>query len=92
MGLIRDKDLFEKLENLEEGLSDLRKNETILKEILLCSMKNKLEVVESDKFETDIRKILNFGHTIGHGIESASKGKLLHGESVSIGMILALRL
>jgi 3-dehydroquinate synthetase len=55
-------------------------------------MKNKLEVVENDKFEMDTRKILNFGHTIGHGIEFASKGKLLHGECVSIGMILALKL
>ncbi|EGR31409.1 hypothetical protein IMG5_110250 [Ichthyophthirius multifiliis] len=49
-------------------------------------------VVEQDKYEQNIRKILNYGHTLGHGIEYASKGKLLHGEAVSIGIVLANKL
>lgn len=47
----------------------------------------KKEVVEKDEYESDIRKVLNFGHTIGHVIESHSKMKLLHGECVGIGML-----
>lgn len=52
-------------------------------------MELKIEVVSEDKLESDWRMILNYGHTIGHGIEFASKEKLLHGESVSIGIVLA---
>lgn len=52
-------------------------------------MELKIEVVSADKHESDYRMILNYGHTIGHGIEFASNEKLLHGESVSIGIVLA---
>lgn len=54
------------------------------------SIEFKKEVVRQDPFESGLRKILNFGHTIGHAIESRSlaKGKrLLHGEAIAIGMI-----
>jgi len=45
-------------------------------------------VVETDEKETGLRKILNFGHTIGHAIESgALDGSLYHGECVALGMI-----
>lgn len=44
-------------------------------------------VVEQDEKESHLRKILNFGHTIGHGFESVAKGKLLHGEYVALGML-----
>ena len=44
-------------------------------------------VVEQDEKESHLRKILNFGHTIGHGFESAAKGELLHGECVALGML-----
>lgn len=44
-------------------------------------------VVEQDEKESHLRKILNFGHTIGHGFESAAKGKFLHGECVALGML-----
>lgn len=44
-------------------------------------------VVEQDEKESHLRKILNFGHTIGHGFESAAKGRLLHGECVAFGML-----
>ena len=49
------------------------------------SLKIKAKVVEEDEKEKGLRKVLNFGHTIGHGIESASS--LLHGECVAIGML-----
>lgn len=54
----------------------------------------KAEVVEADEFETTgARAILNFGHTIGHAIEfAAGYGTILHGEAISIGMILEAKL
>ena len=44
-------------------------------------------VVEQDEKESHLRKILNYGHTIGHGFESAAKGEYLHGECVALGML-----
>ena len=54
----------------------------------------KAAVVEEDERETSgTRALLNFGHTIGHGIEAAAGyGNLLHGEAISLGMVAALRL
>ena len=57
----------------------------ILRNIIATSMKIKLSIVNQDKKENHLRKLLNLGHTIGHGIEFASEGLLLHGECVSIG-------
>lgn len=47
----------------------------------------KKDIVEKDEKELSLRKVLNFGHTLGHGIEESSNGKLLHGECVGLGMI-----
>ena len=47
----------------------------------------KKRVVEEDEKESGLRKVLNFGHTIGHAIESVAEGKLYHGECVALGMI-----
>ena len=50
-------------------------------------------MVESDEREGGLRKILNFGHTVGHALEaSAGYGNFLHGEAVAIGMVAAGRL
>lgn len=65
-------------------------NQRELIEIIKQSIKIKLNIVQKDPKEKDFRKVLNFGHTIGHGIESLSwkTGKpLLHGEAVAIGMV-----
>ena len=59
-------------------------------DIIASSIELKNRVVKKDKFENDVRKHLNFGHTIGHAVESLSmnkKNKLLHGEAIAIGMI-----
>lgn len=65
-------------------------------EIIMRSLKIKRAVVEADPFEKGWRKILNFGHTVGHAIESFSMenddSPLLHGEAISIGMISELKL
>ena len=58
-----------------------------LDEIIARSVLIKRAVVEQDEREKGLRRVLNFGHTIGHGIESAAKGTLLHGESIALGML-----
>lgn len=75
----------------DELLFNLFENEDILEnidEIIIRSLKIKKSVVEEDETEKGVRKILNFGHTIGHGIESSENlKKLLHGECVALGML-----
>jgi 3-dehydroquinate synthase len=51
------------------------------------SVRIKAGVVATDEREHGLRKVLNFGHTIGHGVEAASDYTLLHGEAIAIGMI-----
>ena len=46
----------------------------------------KQRIVEADEREDGLRRVLNFGHTLGHGIEAAAGGALLHGECVALGM------
>ena len=86
-GLIFDKDYWNKLKNLSS--LDLNDLETLIHQSIV--IKNK--IVSEDLTENGIRKALNFGHTLGHAIESYclennAKTKLLHGEAVAIGMIL----
>jgi len=65
-------------------------NQTELIEIISQSTKIKSDIVKKDPKEKNLRKVLNFGHTIGHAVESLSwktDRPLLHGEAVAIGMI-----
>lgn len=78
----------------DEALLDLFEREDVhlrLDEILLRSLRLKQRLVELDERESGPRKLLNFGHTIGHGIESVcglgEKQGLLHGECVGLGML-----
>lgn len=67
-----------------ESVSDIRKN---AKEIIERSLLIKKNIVQLDEKEADLRKVLNFGHTIGHAIESYYEGSLYHGECVGLGML-----
>lgn len=80
MGITSDKSLFELIKNSEDIYKDI--DEVIIKALLI-----KKNVVEIDPYEKNLRKILNFGHTIGHAIESSGKFNLLHGECVGIGLL-----
>ena len=85
--LIADKDYFRYLqENLNNILARKYKP---LEYIALKNCRIKTAVVEDDPCEKNKRRILNYGHTIGHAIESASNYKLLHGQAVAIGIIAA---
>lgn len=69
----------------------LASQKTPLEEIIKTSVELKWKIVKKDPFDKNIRQALNFGHTIGHALESAmlgSKKELLHGEAVAIGMII----
>lgn len=57
--------------------------------ILQKSVEAKVKVVSQDLLETDLRKVLNYGHTFGHAIEAASDYKIPHGEAISIGMAIS---
>lgn len=85
--LIADAKYFDYLKkNLEAILA--RKSEA-LEYIAIKNCQIKASVVEQDPFEKNQRRILNYGHTIGHAVESASNYKFLHGQSVAIGIIAA---
>lgn len=72
-------ELFEIIEKSEDLDADLP-------EIIRRSLCIKRDVVEQDPKENGLRRILNFGHTVGHAVEGFNKGKLLHGECVALGM------
>jgi 3-dehydroquinate synthase len=57
-------------------------------ELIIRSIELKASIVERDEHEGGLRKILNFGHTLGHAIEALGNYQLLHGESIAIGMAL----
>ncbi len=89
-GIIYDKVFFEYLEGHICKVKALDTN--IMHHILRRCCKIKADVVMQDETEQGLRAILNFGHTIGHGIESAMDFKLLHGECVAIGMVGACKI
>jgi len=71
----------------------LSRNLATLEKVVDQSLRCKAAVVSRDEREGDLRKILNFGHTVGHAIEAASDyTRYLHGEAVAIGMVVAARL
>ncbi len=76
-GVIADAELFAMIEC---GSTDLQ-------EIIRRSIKVKVDIVREDPFENGRRAALNLGHTIGHGVEAASRFRLRHGEAIGIGLI-----
>lgn len=89
--VILDAQYFEYLENNVQAL--LGRDKKTLIETICRSSKIKAGVVANDERESGLRAILNYGHTIGHAIESLSGyGTLLHGEAVSLGMCAAAEL
>ena len=69
----------------EEG--DVLSSPELIEEIIVRAVSAKRDVVELDEREGGLRKVLNFGHTLGHAIESASGLSLLHGECVALGIL-----
>ncbi len=67
--------------------SILARKPDVLEHLAWQNCKIKGSVVEADPYEQNLRRILNYGHTIGHAVEAASGFELLHGEAVAIGII-----
>ena len=85
---IKDAELFSMLE--QYNLHDIQSNAQLLAQLIERNVLIKTNVVVLDEFEQGDRKLLNFGHTIGHAIENMHQ--LPHGHAVSIGMVTACNL
>lgn len=90
-GIIEEPHLFSLLEEKLDRLLALDRE--LLMEVIAESCAIKARVVERDEREDDYRSVLNFGHTVGHALETLTGyEKLLHGEAVAIGMVQAASL
>ena len=90
-GLIKSEEYFELV--TAKYPSKFTQSEMI--DIVAKSIEIKAAIVQSDETESNVRKLLNFGHTIGHAIEALgleSSTPLLHGEAISIGMLVEARI
>lgn len=83
-GMIRDNRLFELIAS-----HNIKNISEIIDDVVYTSISIKRDVVENDEFDTGERMILNFGHTLGHAIESYyNYEKYTHGSAVAIGMCM----
>ncbi len=82
--IIKDDELFRYLEDNIDKVLSLEKG--YIEKVIISSLKVKAKVVEKDEKEGGLRKILNFGHTIGHSIEILSNFEINHGRAVGMGM------
>lgn len=91
-GLILDQDLLKTFESYSKEIVGLEGTTSV--DVIRRSIAIKADIVSQDEKETlGIRTLLNYGHTVGHGLENATEyGTLLHGEAVSIGMGVAVRI
>ncbi len=90
-GVIGNPALFAEFDGRDS--EKLRGNPPLLQEMIVQAVKLKGKVVAEDERESDLRRVLNFGHTIGHALETESGyKKFLHGEAVAWGMIAACRI
>jgi 3-dehydroquinate synthase len=90
-GVIGNEELFGRLENT--SIRTLRKDREFLPWVIAKSVRLKAQVVSADEKERGMRRVLNFGHTLGHALEAAtSYRKFLHGEAVAWGMIAAAKI
>ena len=90
-GIIRETDLFRYL--AEQSQAVLNREPAAVERIIADAVRMKAEVVSSDEREGDLRRILNFGHTFGHALESETGyTRFLHGEAVAWGMRAAVYL
>ena len=81
--IIIDRQMFDQIAASPEEYFSIKKLKTLVRRV--CEIKAK--VVEKDEREMGVRKVLNYGHTIGHAIEASSDYKLSHGNCVILGMI-----
>ncbi len=88
--VIGDKEFFTYLEDNLDQIKSL--DEGVLEGIVYKSSRIKAKIVEKDEKDLGLRGILNYGHTVGHAIETVSDFNVQHGEAVAIGMLAAARI
>jgi 3-dehydroquinate synthase len=88
--IIDDEKMFSMLEENMEVVKS--KDSALLLKLVENCCRIKKSIVEIDEKEQGLRRLLNFGHTLGHAIEAASKYTISHGEGVALGMIAAARI
>jgi 3-dehydroquinate synthase len=90
-GIVLDREYFDDLEASREAL--LARDLPTLERVVAGSCRIKASVVEQDERDTELRNVLNYGHTLGHAIEAATGYvRWTHGEAVSLGMAAEARL
>lgn len=89
-GVIYDRDFFRFLEMSRKDILALDMH--VLEDVIARCCKIKAAIVEADEKESDLRRILNFGHTIGHAVEAVSGYTLAHGSAVAMGMVASAEL
>jgi 3-dehydroquinate synthase len=87
-GVIGNPDLFHNFENAKDKI--LHSDDKILEQVIADSVRLKAQIVSADERESGLRRLLNFGHTIGHALEAETGYRALrHGEAVAWGMVAA---
>ena len=87
-GMIASRDLFERVARDTKAV--FARNERVLVPAIVESCRIKADVVSRDERESDLRRILNFGHTVGHALETVTKyRRFRHGEAIAYGMLAA---
>jgi 3-dehydroquinate synthase len=90
-GVIRDRALFDLFSQRAGEILSLQPE--LVEQLIAGAVRIKAEVVSADEKEGDLRRILNFGHTVGHALEAETKyERFLHGEAVAWGMAVATEL
>lgn len=89
-GIIMDREFFDYIDYNSKRILDCDEDTLMYMAKVNCTIKG--NIVEKDEKESGLRALLNFGHTIGHAIESMANFEKLHGECVSIGMVAACKM
>ena len=84
-GMIEDPQILERIKCLGRYHSEVQQE---LEELIARCVEIKADVVAEDEFEAGKRRLLNFGHTVGHAVEKATDYRVYHGEAVAIGMMM----
>src|SRR5207302_5326345 len=90
-GVIGSPELFELIERVADRALD--RDPVALEDVVRAASVVKGELVSHDPYELDLRRPLNFGHTVGHAVETVTGyGPVLHGEAVGYGMVVAAQI
>lgn len=90
-GVIADEDLFATLEQTPLNADLIHRDLTHVERLIVRNIEIKRDVVVADERESNLRKLLNFGHSIGHAIEACAEYQLGHGTCVAMGMVAIAR-